>query len=251
VVALSKTSVSILTPIEEKLEHLQSIGIDAAIVLPFTETLARISPEDFIETLVHAFPVCGFVSGTSHVFGTGRSGNTELLETLGRRFIFTVDIVPPVLMNGKSVSSTRIRNLLLDGNVENASRFLGRYYTVSGSVVKGAQIGGKMGFSTANLQPEGSGKLIPKDGVYSVFVRLDGDTVLGTTNIGFCPTVEKTEKSIEVHIHQYNGDLYGRRIMIDFVRRLRDEKKFDSVEALIEQMKQDKHMTEQLLSNIV
>lgn len=250
VVAPSKASVSILTPLEEKLALLQSIGIDAAVVLPFTEALASIPPEDFIETLVHAFPVCGFVSGVSHVFGTGRSGNAGLLENLGRRFLFAVDIVLPVLMDGKSVSSTRIRNLLQDGNVETASRFLGRHYAVSGSVIKGSHIGKKIGFPTANLRPEGDRKLIPRDGVYSVFVRFNGKTGLGTTNIGFCPTVEKVEKSIEVHIHDYQGDLYGHRITIDFVRRLRDEKKFDSIEALVEQMKQDKHMTEQLLSNI-
>jgi len=247
VIQSSKPPVSILTPLDEKAELLQTVGVDAALVLTFTEEFARIGPEAFVETLNRFFLIRGMVSGSSHVFGSRRSGNAGILESLGKRFGFSAEVVPPVLIDGEAVSSTSIRDFLLSDHLSKANRFLGRNYSIPGRVIAGERIGTKMGFPTANLRPEHENKLIPRNGVYAVLVRMEEKKAAGTANIGFCPTVGKPERSIEVHLHGWKGDLYDRKIILEFVHRLRDEKKFDTMQALAEQIKQDMVKTQQLL----
>ncbi len=236
--------VPLLTTIEERAELLEALGLDRFIVIPFTPAFARLSAEDFVERiLVGRIGLKEIVIGYDHGFGRGRGGDAALLEALGEKLGFAVDVIPPQVVEEHVVSSTEIRALLIDeGDVREAARLLGRPYALGGTVVEGARRGRSIGFPTANLEVEHPRKVIPKAGVYAVLATLDdGVTTLGgMMNIGRRPTFENTGLHLEVHLLDFEGDLYGRRLRIEFVERLRDERKFDSVDALVEQLSRDR-----------
>jgi riboflavin kinase/FMN adenylyltransferase len=226
---------------EKKIERLEKIGIDHLIIIPFTKEFARNSSEqfvtDYVVKYVHPAKV---IIGYDHHFGKNREGNFQLLERLKQKLGYEVEEVPPFYVDGAPVSSTRIRDLLHDGNVKEANRMLGYEYAITGKVVRGQRIGHKIGFPTANLEIPNEYKLITANGVYVCRVLLGNRILKGMGNIGVRPTIDHGDLTIEVHIFDFDEDIYDEKITIQFVDRLRDEKKFENLEALKAQLAKDK-----------
>jgi len=217
------------------------LGVEVLLRVPFTVEFARISPREFVEeVLFRGLGVKAVFVGYNYTFGYRGEGNPELLKEYGRRYGFEVHVMPPVTVDGQVVSSTLIRSLLLCGEVAEAARFMGYYPFVEGRVVTGDRRGAKLGFPTANINPE-EGILIPAHGVYSVEVEVDGDYYIGVANIGTKPTfnTRNLRPNIEVHLLDFHGDLYGRQILVRFRRRLREERRFASAAELIAQIQKD------------
>ncbi|BAU23595.1 riboflavin biosynthesis protein RibF [Caldimicrobium thiodismutans] len=239
----------LLTTLEEKLELLEREGFSRVVVLPFTKALAEITADLFVEKyLVDYLRAKAVVIGFNFRFGRSRTGDTELLKNLGQKYGFQVTEVPPVKLEDKTISSTLIRETLKKGEVEKASKMLGRNYTLIGKVISGKGRGKKLGFPTANLLIP-SEKLIPAQGVYAVWVYLDFQRFPGALNIGYNPTFDEKELSIEVHILDLNGDmdLYNQALKVEFVKFIRGEKKFSSIEELIQQISQDCQLIRKVL----
>jgi riboflavin kinase/FMN adenylyltransferase len=240
----------LLTTLEEKLELLEKEGFSEVVILPFTKALAEITADLFIEKyLVDYLRARALVIGFNFRFGRARAGDTELLRRLGQKYGFQVTEVPPVKVEDKIVSSTLIRETLKRGDVEGASRMLGRYYSLTGKVVQGRGRGKKLGFPTANLSisPE---KLIPAQGVYAVWVYLNSQKIPGAMNIGYNPTFNEKELSVEVHLldPSREWELYHQTLRVEFVKFIRGEKKFSSIEELINQISQDCQVIQKILT---
>jgi riboflavin kinase/FMN adenylyltransferase len=243
-------AIPVLTSQDEKLQLLKKKGLDVVIILSFTDLLAKMQPDIFIKTLLSKITqVKKFVIGYNHAFGRNRGGDVKILNELGNHFGFSVDIVPAVLIDGKVVSSTFIRKLILEGCIVQASQLLGRNYNFSGTVKSGQNLGTQLGFPTANLRLLDEDKIIPGDGVYAVRVKINTKNYTGMANIGTSPTVKGKKRRIEIHIHNYSGNLYNRNLEVEFIERIRNEKKFESVEALVYQLKKDKERSNEILSN--
>ncbi len=241
--------VPILTTVEEKMEIMEHFHIDRFVLLPFTRELAELPPEEYVrDILLKRIGMQEIVVGYDHHFGKGRKGDVELLRRLGKMWGFSVDVIPPHHIDHTLVSSSRIRQLLLEeGNVREAAKLLGRPYSLYARVVPGSGRGQKLGFPTANLSVEHPRKVIPRRGVYAVWVDVEEERVAGMMNIGMRPTFEEQEQTLEVHLIDFSGDLYGKRLRVSFVERLRDERKFNSVQELVEQLHRDlKRSTEVL-----
>jgi len=233
-----------LTTAIEKKEILAESGLDYAVFLQFGETLSEYDPRRFVqEILVGRLGVRELVVGYDHHFGRGRSGDVDTLRTLGDELGFTVDVVEAVGEDDAPISSTRIRRALEEGDVGFAREGLGRPYSIRGLVVRGDGRGRALGFPTANLQVAGTGgpggKLIPAPGIYAVRGTTRAGVLAGALHLGPRPTFRGAPSTIEVHFMDFEGDLYGEEVRIDFIRRLRDVEPFDSVQGLIEQMKAD------------
>lgn len=227
----------ILTP-EDKLEFLRVSGLDGVIVINFTRELSHLSPRDFVrEYLVGKIGVHEVVVGHSVNFGHNRTGNAAVMVELGGEFGFDATVVGPVKVAGMEVSSTKIRLLIADGDLRGAARLLGRYHYLRGDVVHGRERGRQIGFPTANLASET--ECIPPDGVYAARVVLPDGAYQSITNIGMRPTFNETVRSIESHIFDFNRDLYGQRIKLELVERVRGERKFDSAGELSKQIALD------------
>ena len=227
------------TPVEKK-EILAESGLDYAVFLTFTPALSRYEPRRFVEeVLVGRLGVEELVIGHDHGFGRGRSGDADTLRRIGGELGFVVDVVPPVITDGEPVSSSRIRSVLQAGDPEAAARALGRPYSVRGLVVRGDGRGRQLGFPTANLAIVSSEKLIPATGIYAVRGSTRAGAFPGALHLGPRPTFRGSPPTIELHLLDFDGDLYGEEIRVDFVRRLRDVLPFDSVGALVAQMRED------------
>lgn len=233
---------SILTTKEEKIELLQQLDIDNLYIINFTKEFAGQTSEEFVKNyIVEKFDAKHVVIGHDHKFGKDRSGDENKLKELGEKFNFNVTAVKPVYEDGELISSTKIRNALNDGDVEKAAKFLGRNYSLAGKVVEGAKRGRILGFPTANLDIDNSMKLIPLSGVYAVKCSLEGEELNGVMNIGYRPTFEDDNQLVvEVNIFNFNRDIYGKKLKIDFIKRIRPERKFSSKEELISQIENDK-----------
>ncbi|MSR35337.1 MAG: bifunctional riboflavin kinase/FAD synthetase [Gemmatimonadetes bacterium] len=230
----------LLTTPSEKKEILVESGIDYAVFLGFNLALSRYEPRRFVEeVLVGRLGVEELVIGHDHGFGRGRSGDAETLRVIGSEMGFAVDVVPPVIAAGRPISSSDIREALQAGDVEGAARGLGRPYGLRGLVVHGDGRGRELGFPTANLEVASSDKLIPVSGIYAVRAVTRSGTFDGALHLGPRPTFPGATPTIEVHLLDWKGDLYGQDVRVDFVRRLREVRPFDSVAALIVQMKED------------
>ena len=251
VVRSRKGTVEYLTTLDEKLEILQETDLDAVCIITFTLKFSKTAPAEFIRGLIEHIGFRECVIGYNHKFGERRQGDIGRLHELGRLHGFSVDIIEPIRVNGVEVSSTLIRKALHGGEVTRAARYLGRPYRIRAKVIRGNQLGDQMGFPTANLDVSGEHKLIPDDGVYAVFVNCAEDRYFGMANIGNRPTIDGAAHVIEVHIHDFEENLYGRFISIDFIQRLRGERRFKNIEALISQIKSDKIETEKILSKHV
>ncbi|HJP85816.1 MAG TPA: bifunctional riboflavin kinase/FAD synthetase [Gemmatimonadaceae bacterium] len=231
----------LLTLHDEKLEVLAETGLDYMAVLPFTPALAAHSAEDFVELVLRrCFRLRELLIGYDHGFGRQRAGNVAVLRTLGERDGFKVDVVDPVSTGeGLSVSSTSIRRAVAGGDLIRAADALGRAYSVSGKVIPGAQRGRTIGFPTINLGPPRPRKLLPPEGVYAVRVQTPSGAFGGMMNLGPRPTFGDSATSLEVHLFDKSGDSYGEYVRVDFVARLRDTRKFSSVEQLTKQLAHD------------
>lgn len=235
------SDLKLLNTMGEKAALLEKTGIDNLIIHPFDLAFSRLTAEEFVkEILVDKLNVHKIIIGHDHRFGRNRTANIDDLINFGNEYGFEVEKISALAINDISVSSTKIRNALLEGNIDTANSFLGYPYFINGTVVKGKQLGRTINFPTANIEPTESYKLVPGNGVYVVSSEIDGKTVQGMMNIGNRPTVNGVGTTIEVHYHNFNEDLYGRFINVSIHHRLRDEIKFESFDALKEQLEKDK-----------
>jgi len=232
----------------QRLEALDRAGIAAVAVVRFTPELSHWDPETFVRTvLVDWLRVSEVWVGANFLFGHDRSGNFSTLRTLGQRYGFRADKIDPVRYKEFVVSSTRIRRLVAEGRMDEAGALLGHPYYIDGTVVAGKHRGRELGFPTANLQTEN--ELLPPNGVYATTTTIDGVVHASLTNVGVRPTFGDTAKPIiEAYVLGFNGDLYGRPLRLGFVQRLRDERKFEDVDALRAQMEADRRRAERLFA---
>ncbi|CDM64516.1 bifunctional riboflavin kinase/FAD synthetase [Pyrinomonas methylaliphatogenes] len=226
----------LLQTLDQRLEGLRFLGIEQTIIIRFTREFAQIRAEDFLRDIVHErLQAREVYLGQGFAFGRGREGNIELLRRVSRELGFFADEVPEVRLRGQRISSSRIRELLTQGRVNLARRMLGRPYGVEGRVVRGAERGRALGFPTANLQLQN--RVIPKNGVYVTAALIEGVWRRSVTNIGTRPTFEKDgAPAIETYVLDWSGDLYGDVVRVRFLHRLRDERRFASVEDLRRQI---------------
>jgi riboflavin kinase/FMN adenylyltransferase len=230
----------LLTTSVEKKEILAESGLNYAVFLSFTLALSRYEPRRFVEeVLVKRLGVKELVIGYDHGFGQGRSGDADTLRRIGEEIGFGVDVVPPVFADGEAISSSAIRRALKAGDPEAAALGLGRPYSLHGLVVRGDGRGRQLGFPTANLAVASSEKLIPAAGIYAVRGVTRAGVFDGALHLGPRPTFLGSPPSIELHLLDFEGDLYGEDVRVDFVSRLRDVRPFDSVSALVAQMRED------------
>jgi len=246
-------NIRILSTLDEKILLLEQKGIDNLLVLPFTRELASLSPEEFLRFyLVQKIKVHTLVVGFDHQFGKNRQGDIELLRTFAAQN--SIDVYQPEahLVDGQKVSSTLIRKLLENGQIEQANDFLGYAYPLTGSVTGGSRIGRTIGFPTANIELADPMKLIPAGGVYAVTVLAGGVWRQGMLNIGRRPTISDNplHQTIEVHIFDYDQDLYGKNLTLAFHFRLRDEMKFSNVQELKRQLERDAVHARSLLASV-
>jgi len=224
----------------QKLRAIASTGADTTLLLRFDEKFSRQTADEFVRWLVREFGhLASICVGCSFTFGHRRSGNVDLLKRLGAEFKFTVHGLAAVSLDNEVVSSTRIRERIRSGQLDLASQMLGRPYALCGTVIKGDQLGHKLGFPTANL--EVSGLVVPPNGVYAVHAQEGGRTHRAVLNIGVRPTIQRhaPELRVEAHLLDFNGELYGKELEVSFVEKLREEQKFASIEALKAQIKVD------------
>ncbi|HDZ07377.1 hypothetical protein LCGC14_0118700 [marine sediment metagenome] len=234
-------NIKLLNTIDEKITILEKLGLDILIIHPFTKEFSRLTAIEFVrDILVNTLYIKRVVIGYDHRFGRNRTANIKDLITFGSTYNFTVDEIPAQEIDEVSVSSTKIRNALEDGDIETANSYLGYEYMLTGTIIKGKGIGKQLGYPTANLNIAEDYKLIPKNGAYVVNSSIADKTVYGMMNIGFNPTVNGTEKSIEINFFDFDTDLYDQKIQVNILVRLRDEHKFESIDALKAQLAKDK-----------
>jgi riboflavin kinase/FMN adenylyltransferase len=234
---------------EQRLDALHRSGIACVAVVRFTHELSQWDPETFVRTvLVEWLRISKVWVGANFLFGHGRSGNFSVLRTLGQRYGFRADKIDPVRYKDFVVSSTRIRRLVGEGRMDEAGALLGHPYYIDGQVVHGRGRGREIGVPTANL--ETANELIPPHGVYATTVTVDGIIHAGITNVGVRPTFGESDVAIETHLLGYSGDLYGRRVRLSFVQRLRDERRFPDVDALRAQIEADQRRAERLFNRM-
>lgn len=242
-------SIKLLNTIDEKIKILEELGIDYLIIHPFTKEFSRLTATQFVrDILVNDLKTKKIIIGYDHRFGRNRNANINDLMAFGNAMDFEVEEISAQEVDDVSVSSTKIRKALEEGDVKTANMYLGYNYMLTGSIVKGKGLGRKLNFPTANLSIQEEYKLIPKNGVYVVSSVLEGHTVYGMMNIGFNPTVEGKIKSIEINFFDIDLDLYGKKIQIDIIDRIRDEKKFNSLEGLQAQLKKDRETSLAIIS---
>ena len=235
------SDIKLLNTIDEKIDLLEKTGIENLVIHPFDEAFSRLTAEEFVSTiLVDRFHIQKVIIGHDHRFGRNRTANIDDLIDYGKEYGFEVEQISVQEINDISVSSTKIRNALLEGDMALANDYLGYDYFLTGSIIKGKQLGRTIGFPTANLKTEENYKLIPQNGVYIVKSIIDGQSVFGMMNIGFNPTVDGQKQTIEIHYFNFNADLYNQKISVSILQRIRSEQKFESVELLKEQLEKDK-----------
>lgn len=228
----------LLTILEEKIGLIKASGIDYLILARFTKEFASQHPKKFVEdVLVKQLKAKEVWVGHDYAFGKGRAGTIEHLKGLGKKFGFKVSVIPACKKRGIIISSSKIREYVKDGKIKEAASLLGRYYSVCGKVVKGRNIGKHLGFPTANIEIHH--ELIPKDGIYAVRVLLGNAIYKGAANIGFAPTFHIKKRAVEAHIIGFKGNIYGRKLKIEFIQRLRGEKTFKDIKELATQIQRD------------
>jgi len=233
--------IELLTPLEEKLEVLRTLGLPAVLVIPFTKEFSQTNYKDFVKNvLVQKLKIKKMVVGYDHAFGKNREGHPAQLKQLGSEFGFSVTVLDPFYLEGEIVNSSVIRNLLKKGDVSSAHKLLGRPYSLSGTVEEGDHRGRGLGYPTANLEIKNLHKLIPHKGVYAVNVEYQQKAYKGMMNIGNRPTFNFDPLTLEVHIFNFSGSIYGNELKIFFKKFIREEIKFENSEALKKQMLLDK-----------
>lgn len=231
---------SLITSLDEKLDLISNSNVDAVLVMPFDDELAKTEPEDFIrQVYVEQMGIREIVVGGSHAFGYRGTGNTKLLLAAGQNYGFGVHIAEPCYVGVEIVNSSRIRALLVEGRIPEARNMLGHDYRLRGVVGSGAGRGRLLGFPTANISFPEAPILLPKRGVYFVSVQIGKNTLSGVMNIGCRPTFDGTFETCEIHLLDFDSDLYGKELVVTVVDRLRDEIKFPSVTSLKTQINKD------------
>lgn len=241
----------LITLYNQKVELIAKSGIDVLVCVPFTREFAEITAKNFVlDVLLKRMGMAAIIVGKDYAFGKNREGNLNSLMSYSELYDFEVVIVDwiPISNNKVSrISSTRIRQMVMDGNVKEAQKLLGRHYQIKGTVVSGRNRGGKLlGFPTANLQLHD--ELCPKLGIYAVTVESQGNIYKGVANIGYSPTFDDNELTVEVHLLDFCMDIYGQEIRVNFIQRIRDEIKFSSIDALSHQITQDVLAARDILS---
>ena len=243
--------IKLLSTLSERCELLADLGIDEMIVIPFDRDFSLLSSEEFIRDVIYKqIGVKEFIIGYDHQFGKDREGTIETVRSLGKELGFRANVITRQEVENQTVSSTSIRKALQEeGNVEKATKFLGRHYILHGTVVHGDKRGGTIGFPTANIHVDQTKKVVPRKGVYAVWIRVDGEYYPAMMNIGKRPTFEGEDLTVEVHIFEFDQDIYGKEVQTQFVKRLRDEKKFSGIDELKNQLERDKSEAEKILKS--
>lgn len=237
-----RSEIKLLNTISEKINLLENIGIQNLVIHPFDENFSRLTAEEFVSSvLVDRFKIQKIIIGHDHRFGRNRTADINDLIKFGEKYGFEVEQISAQEINDISVSSTKIRKALQEGNMILANKYLGYDYFLTGKIIKGKQIGRTIGFPTANLKIEEDFKLIPLNGVYVVKSTINNKTIFGMMNIGFNPTVSADDLSIEVHYLDFDADLYDHKITVSILKRIRAEEKFESIEDLKKQIQKDKN----------
>ena len=245
--------IKLLNTLEEKLNILSDFGIQNMLVIKFTKEFSQLSSEEFFKKyIIDGIGIKEVVIGYDHHFGKGRGGDKNTLDEMGIEFNFNVTSVDAVSIDGTTVSSTKIRNALNEGNVKQASMLLGRYYSFGGKVIKGDQRGRLLGFPTANIKLDDENKLLPLIGIYAVEFIVNSQKHFGLMSIGKRPTFYNDGSvTTEVYIFDFNDDIYDKSVTVNLVDRIRGEEKYSSAEKLIEQMNKDKEAGLEIFSKLV
>ncbi len=238
--------IRLITSCEEKTRLLEDADVDAVICANFTKEFAEQNPDDFVKEILHKkIGVFEVYVGHDYAFGKGRKGTINHLKELGKKYGFYVGVIEPVAIDGSIVSSSRIRRLILDGDVDKAARLLGRHYALTGIVIHGAERGHTLGFPTANI--ELPAELIPKEGVYAVTIKKGAIAYNGVANIGNKPTFKNEKFGVEAFLFDFNGNLYNECLEISFIKRIRNETAFKNADELIAHMKKDVSAAKEIL----
>lgn len=247
-----ESGIKLLSTLKERSELLADLGVDEMVVIPFDRDFSLLSSEEFVRNIIwEKIGVKEFVIGYDHHFGRNREGTIETVQRLGAELGFNAHVISRQEVAHKTVSSTAIRNAIQkEGDMKLAATFLERFYILNGTVVHGDKRGKKIGFPTANIHPENPEKIVPKKGVYAVWVRVDGSYYKGMMNIGNRPTFGGTEQTLEAYIFDFDQDIYGREIQVQFVERIRDERSFNGLEELKDQLETDRKNVQDSLKNI-
>ena len=241
--------VKMIDTLDEKIIHLNEIGIDSLIIHPFDRNFSLLSANQFIKDfLVDKLKIKHIIIGYDHRFGKGREASVTDLKNYANDYDFTVEEIKAQEIEKITVSSTKIRNSINQGDIKTTEKYLGRYFNLTGKVVKGDGLGKKINYPTANIFIEETYKIIPKDGVYLVETIIKDKLFKGMMNIGHRPTIGTKVKSIEVHLFNFNEDIYGQVISIKMISKIRDEKKFSSIQALKEQLVKDENYCLKLIN---
>ncbi|MBP6386007.1 MAG: bifunctional riboflavin kinase/FAD synthetase [Pseudarcicella sp.] len=240
VVSSDNKMIKLLSTMDEKVALLENYGVDYLLVIPFTREFSELSSENFIQKiLIDTIGTKKLVIGYDHKFGKNREGSFENVKANSHKYSFEIEEISREDIDSIGISSTKIRNAVLQGDVKLAQHYLGNHYSISGLVVKGKQLGRTIGFPTANVQVREQAKLIPADGVYAVKVLYKTEWLNGMLNIGVRPTVDGQSKTVEVYIFDFDRDIYGENITLQFVEKVREEMKFDGLNALKNQIEAD------------
>ncbi|MES2573590.1 MAG: bifunctional riboflavin kinase/FAD synthetase [Bacteroidota bacterium] len=245
------SEVKLLNTIDEKIDLLERLDIQNLVIHPFDETFSKLTAEEFVKTvLVEKLQIKKIIIGHDHRFGRNRTADINDLITFGKQYNFEVEQISAQEIDAVSISSTKIRKALIEGNMDLANDYLGYDYFLTGTISKGKQLGRTIGFPTANLKIEENYKLIPRNGAYIVKSIIDEKTVYGMMNIGYNPTVAGENLSIEVHYFDFDKDIYDQKISVSILKHLRSEQKFGSVDLLKEQLENDKKTALEYISKL-
>jgi riboflavin kinase/FMN adenylyltransferase len=246
------SDIKLINTIDERIQILENIGLDNLVIHPFTKEFSRLSAGEYVQQmLVDCLKTKHVIIGYDHRFGRNRNSNITDLTSYGIQNNFTVEEISKQDIDDIAVSSTKIRKALFDGDITKANAYLGYYFMLTGIVVKGKKLGRKLNYPTANLYIKEDYKLIPKNGVYIVKSCIDSKTYFGMMNIGTNPTVNGTQQTIETHFFDTSFNLYDKKIQIEILKRIRDEKKFDSLEQLQDAMQKDEDFSRDFINSLV
>ncbi len=241
------TTIPWLVQLEDRIALIREIGIDIIAVLSFTLELSQLSAREFVQILKNSLRMCGLIVGPDFALGRNREGNIESLRALGRELGYSVEVFPPITLDGTVISSSTIRQLLLQGDIRRVEKLVGRRFTIKGQIVTGDRRGTRLGFPTANLQIEPD-QALPADGVYATIAYIDGQPLLAVTNIGVRPTFSGDKRLVETHVLDYDGNLLGQQLKIEFLERIREERRFATAEDLKAQINRDIERARKILT---
>jgi riboflavin kinase/FMN adenylyltransferase len=236
-----------LSNLEDRVTTLQQLGVNIVAVLTFTPELAQLTAQDFMSLLKKYLKMRGIMVGPDFALGRGGEGNISLLRTLGNQMEFSVEVIPPYTINGELVSSTLIRQALIQGDMKRVEKLMGHHFYLRGKVITSDKRGRALGFPTANLESKPQ-QALPNNGIYATITHVDGKQFPSATNIGTRPTFGEGQRMVETHLLNYKGNLYSKEIRVEFVQKLRDEKRFASSEELKTQIEKDVRKVQALLA---